>query len=82
MPREYVLNLTQNHLPDSVGSKAQYLRDLMDRGYQVPMTRVCTWEAYSRFVKDDFLVLYEIEQELTKKIDLKKAYAVRSSGNI
>ena len=82
MPREYVLNLTQNHLPVSVGSKAQYLRDLMDRGYQVPMTRVCTWEAYSRFVKDDFLVLHEIEQELTKKIDLKKAYAVRSSGNI
>ncbi|MFC1922964.1 PEP/pyruvate-binding domain-containing protein [Chloroflexota bacterium] len=58
------------------------MRSLVDHGFHVPETYVCTWEAYTRFLETDASLLIQLKDELAKKLDLEKTYAVRSSANI
>ena len=82
MVPQYIYSLNDNKLPTSAGSKAYYLRKLLDKGFKVPETYVCTWQAYDRFLESDASLKQDLKIELAKKINPEKTYAVRSSANL
>jgi phosphoenolpyruvate synthase/pyruvate phosphate dikinase len=58
------------------------LRRLMKIGVRVPITYVCDWEAFHRYLAGYTSLIPELREELTSIIAPDKKYAVRSSGNI
>jgi len=46
MTSKYIFSLKHDRLPASAGGKAYYLRSLLEKGFPVPETFVCTWQAY------------------------------------
>jgi pyruvate,water dikinase len=82
MPDEYIFSLQNTDKNRRIGNKAQNLRFLAARGFSVPRTYVCTWEAHARYVQDDVQVVEALRNELAAKLDSKKRYAVRSSANL
>jgi phosphohistidine swiveling domain-containing protein len=79
---EYIVHLKGSRLPAGVGNKACRLHFLAQHGYRVPSTHVCTWNAYLQYVQNDHSLITTLTAELHRKIDLARAYAVRSSANI
>ncbi len=79
---QYVVDLKQRRLPASVGNKARNLRDLMKKGFPVPQTYVCLWNAFARYQQGHTAVIDQIRQELAQRLDGAMCYAVRSSANI
>ena len=82
MATHYILPISQPKLPHSVGTKPRNIRNLKDKGYQVPDTFVCTWDAYLEYLRDDVQLVDRLMMELARIIDPNRAYAVRSSANI
>jgi pyruvate,water dikinase len=82
MPDEYIFSLQDTGKNRHIGNKAQNLRFLAARGFSVPRTYVCTWDAYARYVQDDVQVLEALRTELAAKLDDGKKYAIRSSANL
>ncbi len=82
MHREYIYNLRGKGIPDSIGNKARHLLFLIQKKFQIPETHVCSWEAYHHYLQKDPAIHTSIGDELAKKIDLNKHYAIRSSANI
>jgi phosphohistidine swiveling domain-containing protein len=78
----YIYSLNQKTLPTSSGSKALNLRKLVDKGYEVPETYVCTWQAYHHFLVSEHAFEKNLRSELAKIIKPGKKYAVRSSANL
>lgn len=74
--------LKRDHLPESAGNKARNLKKLMKLGLNIPSTVVCDWRFFEEFTKGDENLISTLETRLTKLIDLKKVYAIRSSTNI
>jgi phosphohistidine swiveling domain-containing protein len=79
---EYIVHLNGSSLPPAVGNKACRLHFLAGHGYRVPRTHVCTWNAYLKYVQNEHDLIPALTAELLRKIDLARAYAVRSSANI
>jgi phosphohistidine swiveling domain-containing protein len=79
---EYIVHLNGSRLPPAVGNKACRLHFLVGHGYRVPRTHVCTWNAYLKYVQNEHDFIPALTAELERKIDLARAYAVRSSANI
>ena len=79
---QYIVQLKGSRLPPDVGNKASRLHFLAQHGYRVPLTHVCTWKAYLQYVQDNHLLIPALTAELRQKIDLARAYAVRSSANV
>lgn len=79
---EYIVHLKGSRLPADVGNKACRLHFLARHGYRVPSTHVCSWNAYLKYLQNDHNLIAALTTELQRKIDLKRAYAVRSSANI
>ena len=48
MRTRYIRNLKEEQHPHHIGTKAHALGFLLKRGYRVPPTWVCTWDAFSR----------------------------------
>ncbi|MBN1135910.1 MAG: hypothetical protein JXM73_04960 [Anaerolineae bacterium] len=82
MPEEYVFSLREGKKIQRIGNKANKLRLLAQRGFPIPLTYVCTWDAYGRYVQGDTQVIEDLGAELAAKLDRKKRYAVRSSANL
>jgi phosphohistidine swiveling domain-containing protein len=82
MMHEYIVHLNGSRLPADVGNKACRLHFLARHGYRVPRTHVCTWNAYLKYVQNDHDLILALTTEIQRKIDLARAYAVRSSANI
>ncbi len=78
----YILSLKERRLPRSAGNKALNLRRLMDNGIRIPLTYVCTWEAYRQYIGNDVSLVQALRGELAGIVDPQKIYAVRSSANI
>lgn len=64
------------------GSKAENLRFLLRKGYRIPRTHVCTWDAFERFSAGDAEVLTQVAYELEHALDEGVSYAIRSSANV
>jgi phosphohistidine swiveling domain-containing protein len=78
----FVVNLKDRSIPVSVGSKAFNLRKLMDHGIRIPVTFVCTWDAYHRYIENDDKIVDTLRDELARVLEPDKYYAIRSSANI
>jgi phosphohistidine swiveling domain-containing protein len=78
----HVIRLNDRQLPISIGNKAKNLRWLQDKGFRIPKTFVCIWEAYQSYLQDDTQIVEQLVAELEEIIDPQKTYVVRSSANI
>ncbi len=50
---DYIVSVTHTQLPRTIGNKASNLQFLIKKGFQAPVTHVCTWDAYLRYLQDD-----------------------------
>ncbi len=82
MTQHYIIPLTQHRLPASIGAKARNLRTLMDKGYKVPDSYICTWDAYQSYLHDDVRLLDQLIAELSIVVNPEINYAIRSSANV
>jgi pyruvate,water dikinase len=82
MQTRYILNLRETRHPRKIGNKGKSLTFLIGKNFRTPTAFVCTWDGYLRYQKGDGSVLAVIREEVSRLIDVKKEYAVRSSANI
>ena len=82
MRTRYIRNLKEEQHPHHIGTKAHALGFLLKRGYRVPPTWVCTWDAFSQFRKGDANITAAVTAELASLMQPHTAYAVRSSANV
>ncbi|MGW8179472.1 MAG: PEP/pyruvate-binding domain-containing protein, partial [bacterium] len=82
MPTRYLINLGQAKRAHNIGNKAQRLSFLTARGFQIPLTYACSWDAYLRYLEDDSKLIDSVRSELSGRLDLSRPYAVRSSANV
>ena len=82
MAKRLLVHLNSRRPPPTIGSKAENLRRLAARGFRVPTTTVCTWEAYERYLQNDSSLGSELSAELSRIISPQAAYAIRSSANL
>ena len=78
----YIFNIKENKPPHNIGNKAKKLRFLIEKKLQIPPTYVCTWDAYTRYLKNDQQIRENIRYELSRRINVGRSYAIRSSANI
>jgi phosphoenolpyruvate synthase/pyruvate phosphate dikinase len=79
---EYIASVSHIRLPPTIGNKARNLQFLIEKGFPVPVTYVCNWDAYLRYLQDDAGLIERLRVGLAKKIQPNRAYAVRSSANV
>jgi phosphohistidine swiveling domain-containing protein len=82
MPAAYVSDLTRRSHPSMIGGKAERLHFLIQRGFRVPTTLVCTWDVYLQYLAGDHRILDRVRVELLDKLAPDRSYAVRSSANV
>lgn len=82
MLRPFLHTLSEQSLPPHSGGKATQIQQLISLKMRVPVTHVCVWDAYEAALRDETAVLTALRAELHQKLDLSKAYAVRSSANV
>ncbi|UCC87846.1 MAG: hypothetical protein JSV81_00695 [Anaerolineales bacterium] len=82
LPVQYILSLKHAKRAHHIGNKAQGLSFLAAKGFQIPVTYVCGWDAYLVYLKDDPTLVDAIRSELSELLDLDRPYAVRSSANV
>jgi pyruvate,water dikinase len=82
MQTRYIRNLRHEKHTRAIGNKARSLAFLIKRGYPVPVTWVCTWDAFVQFRKGDAKITGAVAAELSSLIHQHTAYAVRSSANV
>jgi len=79
---KYLASLHQNRPPASIGNKAASLHLLWKKGYPIPKTYVCTWEAYLAHLRQEENLLTSLRQELSQILAPERSYAIRSSANV
>ena len=79
---KYLASLHQNQSPASIGNKAASLHLLWKKGYPIPKTYVCTWEAYLAHLRQEENLLTSLRQELSQILAPERPYAIRSSANV
>ncbi|WP_420629854.1 PEP/pyruvate-binding domain-containing protein [Candidatus Leptofilum sp.] len=79
---EFLVPITQNGQISKIGGKGAQLRALMALEARVPKTFVVPWDVWTRGIVDETAVLTQLRAEFSQKLDLSKAYAVRSSANL
>jgi pyruvate,water dikinase len=82
MRTQYILSLKDSKRPRAIGNKAQSLLFLIKKGFPVPDTWVCTWDAFVQFRSGDTGIFNQLGQELSAHADVTRCYAVRSSANV
>lgn len=82
MPIDGIVNLQKVKRVARVGSKAEKLHFLLRRGFLVPATLACTWDAYVRYRSGDKQVLVDLNSALADEVAPARAYAVRSSADV
>ncbi|HSF83764.1 MAG TPA: PEP/pyruvate-binding domain-containing protein [Anaerolineales bacterium] len=78
----YVYNLEDKRLPASIGNKARRLHGLARKGFPVPVSFICTWEAHQQYQQGEATILPAIQHELEQVLEPSQPYAVRSSANV
>ncbi len=82
MTERFIYRLTSKNLPNLIGNKARNLHNLSKYGYRIPVTHVCTWNAYLESIQGHEQVVETLRLELEEVLDLTQTYSVRSSANI
>ncbi|WP_420645496.1 PEP/pyruvate-binding domain-containing protein [Candidatus Leptofilum sp.] len=79
---DFLLPLTNGAQVANIGGKGAQLRTLLGLEARVPKTFVLPWDAWEKSLVDETAVLTQLRSEFSHKLDLSKAYAVRSSANL
>ena len=79
---DLLIDLQKHRLGKSAGNKALNLRRLHDLGFRIPRSYVCHGRAYQRYFDSDLSLVSELRNELGRKLNPDRGYAVRSSANI
>jgi phosphohistidine swiveling domain-containing protein len=82
MPDSFLYAINKNTALQNCGGKASQLQRMMAHEITVPVTHVCVWDAYESYLKNGTLILEQLKKEIAQKLDLSKAYAIRSSANV
>lgn len=82
MKKSFIVELTRGRLPASSGTKAENLYKLQKRGFLIPKTYVCSWEAFERYLEDDSQLIAQLTSQINENVPLQHEYAIRSSANI
>lgn len=82
MERQLILPLKARRLPVSVGTKAQNLNILIQRGLNVPEGWVIPWQIYERYLCSDIRVIDDLRTRLSEIIVPGQRYAIRSSASV
>ena len=77
----FILDLRTTRCLRNIGNKAQGLRFLMEEGFPVPTTYVCTSDAYLLYLEGQQDLIAGLRSELREILDPRATYAVRSSSN-
>ena len=56
------------------------IKILLEHGYPVPLTYVCSSEAYDEYLRSDSSLMTNLEEELRCKLDLRESYSIRASA--
>ncbi len=80
---KYIYHLNnRSRPPDNIGTKATNLVQLHTKGFLIPNTYVCTWDAYCSFLQQDDSIFKILAGQLATILKSDKSYAVRSSANV
>ncbi len=82
MSSTLICELGSRRLPAIIGGKAERLHFLLRRGWPVPHSYVCTWDAYERYHAGDTELTASLRSELQATLAKDCSYAVRSSASI
>lgn len=82
MRKKYLAQVTANQRVQAAGNKAKNLQLLMQKGFLVPQTFVCRWNAYQDYCNNDLAMIETLKAELLAELSMEQAYAVRSSANM
>ncbi len=82
MERQVILPLGARRLPVSVGTKAENLHILIQRGLNVPEGWVIPWQIYERYLCNDIGIIDDLRTRLTEIIAPGQRYAIRSSASV
>ncbi|KAA3665314.1 MAG: hypothetical protein DWQ04_01240 [Chloroflexi bacterium] len=77
-----IYRLGERGMPKSIGNKASGLQALRTKGFRVPNTMVCTWNAYQQYTQNQTDLLSQLQTELSENLKTNCTYAVRSSANV
>lgn len=78
--KQYIFNLED--INKNIGNKALNLRFLLKKGFKIPITFVCSFEAFNLHNQGDSTILTDLKKELQYYIEEHKTYSIRSSANI
>ena len=79
--KKIIYSIAEKGFPGNTGNKARNLRLLSQKGFLVPETFVCSWDAYERYLKDDISLIEALRAELKPILKADQSYAIRSSAN-
>jgi pyruvate,water dikinase len=82
MAMEYIFDLKKAKGRHNIGSKAGNLGFLASKGFSIPRTHVCTWDAYARYLAGDATLMGALKTEISIELDISRRHAVRSSANL
>ncbi len=80
--QQIIYHLGEREMPNSIGNKASGLQALCDKGFRVPDTMVCSWDAYLHYQQYQSDILARLQLELSRNLKSGCVYAVRSSANV
>jgi phosphoenolpyruvate synthase/pyruvate phosphate dikinase len=72
--KKFIYPLKLWNLPRSAGSKALNLHRLMKIEVHIPVTFVCDWQAYHRYLVDDSNLIAILKDELGRIVEPDKTY--------
>jgi phosphohistidine swiveling domain-containing protein len=80
--KKFIRLVTNFRDGELIGEKSEGIKYLMKNGYLVPVTYVCSSDAYKKYLQADSFLMEVLEEELRSKIDVRASYSVRSSATL
>jgi pyruvate,water dikinase len=79
---KYVYTLEDASFESNIGNKALNLRFLQKKGFNIPKTFVCEYNAFYQYNKGNETVIENLRHELVYYIEENMKYSIRSSADI
>lgn len=81
MVQRYMLGASEIRSNVNVGNKAASLALLKQRGFLIPETYVCQFDAFNQY-REGVNIQEDLKEQLTEIINAEKRYSIRSSADI
>ena len=79
---QYIFKIEQNKILDKIGNKALNLRFIQKKGFRIPKTYICSFEAFNQYKNGNQNILSKLKQELDYYLVEDETYSIRSSADI